>query len=87
MPDALKRIKTGLVIRQIAIDKKMEATEEEIKAEKEKTIAQYKLNPQTAEQVPELEKQMETENATRYFENLIANRKTIEYIKNEVIAK
>ncbi|MBT4722849.1 trigger factor [Candidatus Falkowbacteria bacterium] len=87
VPDALKRIKTGLVIRQIAIDKKMEATEEEIKAEKEKTIAQYKLNPQTAEQVPELEKQMETENATRYFENLIANRKTIEYIKNEVIAK
>jgi trigger factor len=85
--DAIKRIKTGLIIRQVAIENKIKATEEEIKAEKEKTIAQYKLNPQTAEQVPELEKQLEHENATRYFENLIINRKTLELIKEKVITK
>jgi trigger factor len=86
-PDALKRVKTGLVIRQIAIDNSITATPDDIKAEKEKTIAQYKLNPATAEQVPELEKQLEHENSTRYFENLIANRKTVEFIKSKVINK
>jgi trigger factor len=84
--DALKRVKTGLVIRQIAIDNDIKATPDDIKQEKEKTIAQYKLNPATAEQVPELEKQLEHENSTRYFENLIANRKTVEFIKGKVIA-
>jgi len=83
--DALKRVKTALAIRAIAKKENIGATDEEIKAEQEKTLASYKMHPQYQGQIDQLEKNIKSENAKRYFENLIANRKVIEFLKENVI--
>lgn len=82
--DALKRVKTALAIRAIAKKENISATDEEIKAEQEKTLASYKMHPQYQGQIDQLEKNIKSENARRYFENLIANRKVIEFLKENV---
>jgi len=82
--DALKRVKTALAIRSIAKKENLKATKQEIEAEQEKTLASYKLHPQYQNQLDQLEKNIKNENAVRYFENLIANRKVIEFLKENV---
>ncbi len=82
--DALKRVKTALSIRAIAKKEELKATKKEIDEEQEKTLASYKLQPQYQNQLDQLEKNIKTENARRYFENLIANKKVIEFLKNNV---
>lgn len=86
-PDAIKRVKTGLMIREIAQKEKIEATNEEIEQEKQKTLASYKLNPAYEGKIDELEKNLNGEQAKQYFGNLIANRKTISWIKDKVVEK
>lgn len=82
--DALKRVKTAVAIRSIAKKENITATDLEIEQEQEKTFASYKLQPQYQAQLDQLEKNIKSENAKRYFENLIANRKVIEFLKNNV---
>jgi len=86
-PDAIKRVKTALAIRQIAKDKNIQATDDEIKDEKEKTLISYQMNPAYAAHVEDLKKQFETEQASRYLSNVIINRKTMEYLKNKVLGE
>ncbi len=82
--DAIKRVKTGLAVRQLALEKEVKATEEEITAEKEKTVAGYKLNPQYEGKIDEVEKSLSTPQALQYFANIIRNRKTLELLKNTI---
>jgi trigger factor len=84
-PDAIKRVKTALIIRAIAQANNLTASHDEVHEEMEKTIASYKLNPAYANQIADLEKNMHSEHAHAYFSNIIANRKTMEFIKNVVV--
>lgn len=57
-PDAIKRVKTALIIRAIAQANNLTASHDEVHEEMEKTIASYKLNPAYANQIADLEKNM-----------------------------
>jgi len=83
--DAIKRVKTAVLIREIAQKQKLEITDKEIDEEVERTIASYKLNPAYAAQIDELEKNIKSDNARQYFKNLIINRKTIKFLKDTII--
>ncbi|MFA6537201.1 MAG: trigger factor [Patescibacteria group bacterium] len=83
IPDALKRVKTGLLIREIAKNENIAATEEELKTETERTIASYKLNPQYESRINEIETNLKGAQAQQYFGNIIKNRKTLDFLKNK----
>ena len=87
VPDAIKRVQTGLLIRQIAKANNITATHEEVHEEMERTIASYKMHPAYAGQAADLEKNLHSDDAHHYFENLIANRKTMDMIKEKTIKK
>lgn len=82
--DALKRVKTALAIRAIAGKEKIKASDMEIEQERERTLASYKLHPQYQAHIGRLEKDLKSENARRYFGNLIANRKVIAFLKENI---
>lgn len=86
-PDAIKRVKSALAIRAVAKKENIVVSPAEIQDEINKTIASYKMHPAYVEQVADLEKSMKTENARRYFENLLTNRKTIALLKEKAIKK
>lgn len=83
--DAIKRVKTALLIRKISIQEKIMATHEEVHQEIDRALASYKLNPAYAAQLEQIEQSMHTEHAHRYFENLVRNRKTVEKLKSLII--
>ena len=87
VPDALKRVKTGLLIRHVAKIENITADDKEIEAEIERSLASYKFHPAYADKLPELEKNMRSANARPYFANMIANRKTLELLKEKVLGK
>lgn len=84
VPDAIKRVKTGLIIRALAKRENIQANDQEIGAERERTLASYKLHPAYGSDLDKLEKNLRSENATHYFANVIANRKTMEFLKTKV---
>ncbi|MBT7497856.1 trigger factor, partial [Candidatus Woesearchaeota archaeon] len=84
-PDAVKRVKTAVLIRDIAQKEKLEVSEAEVNEEVERTLASYKMNPAYAAQIDELEKNIKSDNAKQYFKNLIINRKTIKFLKDTII--
>jgi trigger factor len=84
-PDAVKRVKTALVIRQLALNEKISASEEEIHAEIDKTLNSYRLNPQYASELVEIEKNIESESSHRYFANLLTNRKVLALLKTTMV--
>lgn len=86
-PEAIKRVKTALVMRAIAKNEGLGAAADEVEQEIERTITSYKLHPAYENQVQELEQNIRSKNAQRYFENVIINRKTMELIKNKITAK
>ena len=86
-PNAIKRVKTGLLIRAIAKKEEIKASEEEVNQEIERTIVTYKFNPQFADQIDELEKRMRTPEARQYFTNVITNRNTVEFLKDKILEK
>ena len=87
VPDAIKRVKTGLLIRHVAKIENITADDKEIEAEIERSLASYKFHPAYADKLPELEKNMRSANARPYFANMIANRKTLELLKEKVLGK
>jgi len=87
VPDAVKRVKTGLLIRHVAKLENIQADDKEIDAEIERTLASYKFHPAYADKLPELENNMRSANARHYFANMIANRKTLEMLKSKVLEK
>lgn len=87
VPDAIKRVKTGLLIRHVAKVENIHADANEIDAEIERTLASYKFHPAYEGKLAELEKNMRSENARYYFGNMVANRKTLEFLKGKVLEK
>jgi len=85
VPDAIKRVKTALFMRAFAKQEKIEATHEEVHKELDRTLASYKLNPNYANDIARIEENLKTENAHHYFENLIANRKTMNRLKELLV--
>lgn len=74
-PQAEKRIKTALVMRHIAKEEKIEATEKEIEEELKKSKEMYKANP-------EIIKQLETSSYRMYLANYLTSKKTMDFLKS-----
>ncbi|KKR04759.1 MAG: Trigger factor [Parcubacteria group bacterium GW2011_GWC2_39_14] len=85
VPDAIKRVKTALFMRAFAKKENIEATEKEVHEELDRTLASYKLNPNYAAEIGRIEENLKTENAYHYFANLIANRKTMNRLKELLV--
>lgn len=84
-PDAIKRVKTAILVRDIAKKENITAEDKEVDEEVERTLASYKLNPAYASQITDLEKNLKSDHARQYFKNLITNRKTISFLKDKII--
>ncbi|MBU1132026.1 hypothetical protein KKC32_02115, partial [Patescibacteria group bacterium] len=84
-PDAIKRVKTALLIRAIAKKENITVTCDEIHAEQDRAFAGYKMNPAYAEHLDELDKSLHSDHAHHYFENLITNKKTFEKLKELLV--
>lgn len=76
-PDAVKRIKSALLIKKVSEDQKIEATEEEVKEELDKMFHMYQGNEA-------ITKQLDTASYRDYLSNMIKNRKTLHWIKEQV---
>lgn len=77
-PDAEKRVKTGLVIRQIGKQENIEATDEETQNELEKTLKTYAQQPGAEQQF----------NSPQYKEHLkmtLTNRKIFEFLRSKTV--
>ncbi len=75
---AEKRIKTMLLIEDISRIKKFEVSEKEIEEAKEEAISQYGNNAQIL-------KNLESEDYKNYLNNLVRNRKVINFLKSEIL--
>lgn len=84
-PDALKRVKTSLIIRAVAEKENITTNEKEIDFERQRTLQSYQYNPAMAEQLKQIEANIKSEAAERYFSNVIVNRKTIEFLRQTMI--
>ncbi len=78
-PKAIERVKTSLVIKEIAEAEKIEASEEEIKQETEKILAQVKDDKKAEENI-------KSEGYKQYLQTIVRNRKVIEMLKSQIIA-
>ncbi|MFA6305088.1 MAG: trigger factor [Patescibacteria group bacterium] len=77
-PKALERVKTSLVIKEIADSEKIEVTNAEMLKETEKILTQVKGNPEAEENIT-------GEGYQHYLTTVIRNRKVIEMLKKEII--
>ncbi|MBD3359444.1 MAG: trigger factor [Candidatus Buchananbacteria bacterium] len=77
---ALKRVQSALIMRQIFFDQNIEIPEAEIDKELEQAKAMYQNNP-------EIIKQLESAQYRDYVRNLMGNRKVMEIIKQTCITK
>jgi trigger factor len=73
-PDAVKRVKSALVIREIANQENIEVTKEEIDKKQNELLEQYKGYQKVEERVKE-------DSYRHYLSNIIANRKVIDKLK------
>ena len=76
IPNAEKRIKTALAIREIALKENIRASEEELKKEIEQMKEIYKNQERAL-------KNLESEAGKIYLKNLIVNRKVIDMLKKK----
>ncbi|MDD3399947.1 MAG: trigger factor [Candidatus Paceibacterota bacterium] len=72
-PEAAKKVRNSLVLREIAKQEKLEATEEEIKAENEKILKNY---PQAS--------QLDQERLKEYSKEVIMNEKAFQLLENSL---
>jgi trigger factor len=73
-PDALKRVKSAILIREIATVEKIEASEKELEKEVEKLLKQYKGYEKVEARVKE-------PSYRNYLMNVIVNKKVIDKLK------
>lgn len=73
-PEAIKRIKIALIIREIAKAENIKADDKEVAEETEKMMNAYKDNA-------EMQKQIKTDDFRDYLKSRIENRKVIEVLK------
>lgn len=77
-PDAEKRVKTGLAIRRIGKQEKIEASEQEVNAELEKALAGYKGQPG-------VETQLKSPRYREYLKDTVTNRKIVEFLRAKTV--
>lgn len=77
-PDAEKRVKTGLAIREIGKREKIEASEQEVEAELEKALAGYKGQPG-------VESQLKSPRYREHLKGTITNRKIVEFLRAKTV--
>jgi len=85
VPDAIKRVKTALIVREIAKKENIEVTHDEIHEELDKIIASYKLNPAYAGEVERIEQNLHSHETHHYIENILTNRKTLHKLKELIV--
>lgn len=73
-PDAIKRVKSALVIRDIANRENIEVTEEEVDKKQNELLEQYKGYQKVEERVKQ-------DSYRNYLRNIIANRKVIDKLR------
>lgn len=76
IPQAEKRIKTALAVREVSLREKIQAEEEELEKEMEQMKEIYKNQEQIL-------KNLESETGKIYVKNLIVNRKVIDMLKEK----
>ncbi|NTW22611.1 trigger factor [Candidatus Falkowbacteria bacterium] len=79
-PDAVKRVKSSLIIRQIAIDEKVTVEKEEIEEEIRHILSHYPNNPEVAERI-------NSHDYYHYLENSMTNRKVIKKLHDWNVKK
>jgi trigger factor len=84
-PDAIKRVKTALAIRQIATNENISASHDEIHEEMDKTLKSYQMNPAFADQLKQIEENIHSEASHRYFSNVVTNRKVMEMLRKIMV--
>jgi trigger factor len=78
-PRAKERIKTSIVIKEIADQEKIEATAEDLKKETEAILAQVPNNQEAADNI-------KSEGYQQYLNTIVRNKKVLEMLKKECIA-
>jgi trigger factor len=86
-PDAIKRIQASLIVKTVAEKENVQAADEEVKQEVERTIAMYKLQGTPANEMEKISKYLRGDDYRRYVENLVRNRKALEKLKEIMIKK
>jgi len=76
IPQATQRVKTALIIREIALKEKIEVDEKEIEQEIEKIKQSYQNQDKILENI-------DSENGRIYLKNILTNQKTIDWLKNK----
>lgn len=84
IPKAEQRIKTALCIRQIAQEENIKVEDEDIKKEMDKLSELYKDLPAGQAGQKQILDDLKTENGQIYLENLLTNRKVIDWLKNNL---
>lgn len=80
LPEAVKRVKTALAVRQIAHTEKIEISEEEVEEKIKELFKQYKGYAKIEEKIKE-------PGYRDYLRNVLANRKVIERLKEWNVEK
>jgi len=83
--DAIKRVKTTLIIRAVAQKENMLATDAEIEFERQQALQQYQMNPQFAAQLSQIEENIKSEGAKNHFANIITTRKVVNLLRKAMI--
>jgi len=78
VPQAIKRVKGALILRQAGEQGSVEATEEDIAEEIKQTKVLYQNNP-------EINKQIDSPAYHQYLRNILTARKVIDYLKSVMI--
>lgn len=78
MPQAVKRVKSALVIREVGKQQNIDITDAEVEAEVEKSAGMYQGNEKAQSQLRE-------PSYKSYLKNILASRKVIEHLKSEMV--
>lgn len=78
LPQAEKRVQTALLIRQFAVDNKVEVDDKDVDKEIEHTISHYPEDIEAHEQI-------RSENYKNYIRNTLMNKKVINIFRDKII--
>jgi len=77
-PQAIKRLNSSLIIREIISSQKFEATKEEMEAELQKIMEMYGHKP-------EAKKIIDSKENKEHVENSIINKKAVDYLRSKIV--
>ena len=75
MPQAIKRVKSALALREITKKENIAVNDQEIEEEIKQTLQVYGNDP-------EVEKQLRTTDYKNYLQNILTGRKTLDHLKS-----